>query len=113
MVCRAEVQLDFHCFEDLLPQGTGEDCVSICHNAYWRPMELKDVVHEGLGNCVGRIGMCERNKMSSFSKSVHDNKYYFLSLRFRQSFNEVHCNVLPGHIRWVQWFKESRVLTVL
>jgi hypothetical protein len=95
MVSSAEFQFDIEGLKLCLPHITCENSVSICDNANRRAMELEDVVHESLGNCLDRIRMGQSNEMSNFCQSVnHYHNYLFANPSTKSM--EMCCQAISG-----------------
>jgi hypothetical protein len=50
--------------------------------------------------------------MSQLSHFIDNDQNDFFALSFWETFDEIHGDVLPSHVRWVQWIYQTRLLAM-
>ena len=66
MVGRAHAELRLSQLEQLLPEGTCEDMISVRNDLGWHAMESVDLIKENQSHLTSGVGMLERQKMGKF-----------------------------------------------
>ena len=72
-------QLGSKCFVQLLPESRSELGASIRHNFARDSMQANNLSNVKISKMVSTISGPDRNKVSNFGESVHDNPYRIIS----------------------------------
>jgi hypothetical protein len=80
MVGGAETELDFQRLENVLPQRTCEDTVTVRNDAKRRAVKLHHTVQESLSYCLHCIWVRQWHEMSIFRESIHNDHDDVLAL---------------------------------
>jgi hypothetical protein len=71
-------------------------------------VEADNLIEERLGNCGGRVGVAEVDKMCILGEVIHHGEDDRLAIDTGESFDEVHRDIHPNQGGNRQWLKEAR-----
>lgn len=109
--------VEAHCHlgkvEVLFPERAREHRVAVADDGTRQPVEVDDVVEEGLSDGDGGVGMAEGDEMRVLGEAADDGDHLRLAIHTRKPLDEVHDYVGPHGTGDFQRLQQTRQVQML
>jgi hypothetical protein len=104
----ADPQLNTGETKQLLPEGAGEDRVTVADDGARGAVQLDDVVEEGLCDGHNGVRVAQRNEVGVLEEAVHHHEHHRLAADARETLNEIDGDVSPYRVGDLKGLQQPR-----